>query len=149
MTLGDALADPADRLTDAIMLACSAHRGQVDKAGAPYILHSLRVMLAVTGEDQRIAAVLHDVVEDCGVDVADIAARFGAPVAQAVLALSRRDGEEYDVFITRCAADSIARTVKCADLADNLDLSRLPAITPSDMERAEKYRRSLDRLRGP
>ena len=76
MTLGDALANPADRLTDAIMLACAAHRGQVDKAGAPYILHSLRVMLAVTGEDQRIAAVLHDVVEDCGVDVADIAAPF-------------------------------------------------------------------------
>ena len=63
------------------------------------------------------------------------------------MALSRRDDEEYDVFITRCASDSIARTVKAADLADNLDLSRLPAITPSDMERAEKYRRSLDRLR--
>jgi hypothetical protein len=36
--------------------------------------------------------------------------------------------------------------VKRADIADNLDLSRLPTITPRDHERIAKYRRALDRL---
>ncbi len=133
-------------LEDAIILACSAHRGQFDKGGAPYILHPLRVMLGISGDDQRIAAVLHDVVEDSGIDPAVIADRFGDDVAQAVVALSRRDDEDYDAFIERCARNPIARDVKRADIEDNLDLSRLIRITASDRERGEKYRRALDRL---
>jgi hypothetical protein len=135
-----------DTLEDAIILACTAHRRQVDKAGAPYILHPLRVMQGVSGDERRIAAVLHDVVEDCGIDPAAIAARFGDAVADAVIALSRQEGEEYDAFIDRCARNPIARDVKRADIADNLDLSRLPAVTPRDHERVAKYRRALDRL---
>ena len=135
-----------DTLEDAIILACTAHRQQVDKAGAPYILHPLRVMLGVSGNERRIAAVLHDVVEDSGIDPAVIAARFGDDVAQAVVALSRRDDEDYDAFIERCARNPIARDVKRADIEDNLDLARLTRITASDRERGAKYRRALDRL---
>lgn len=113
-----------DTLEDAIVLACTAHRQQVDKAGAPYILHPLRVMQGVSGDERRIAAVLHDVVEDCGIDPVAIATRFGDAVADAVIALS----------------------VKRADITDNLDLSRLPAVTPRDYERFAKYRRALERL---
>ncbi|MEW6490876.1 MAG: hypothetical protein AB1578_23560, partial [Thermodesulfobacteriota bacterium] len=51
-------------LEDAIALAVSAHRGQVDKAGAPYVLHPLRVMLPMESDTEKMAAVLHDVVED-------------------------------------------------------------------------------------
>jgi guanosine-3',5'-bis(diphosphate) 3'-pyrophosphohydrolase len=51
-------------LERAICIAASAHAGQVDKAGAPYILHVLRVMLAMSSEEERIVAVLHDVLED-------------------------------------------------------------------------------------
>jgi len=133
-------------LEDAIIFACSAHRGQTDKGGAPYILHPLRVMLGVSGDERRITAVLHDVVEDSGIDPAVIAARFGDDVAQAVVALSRRDNEDYDAFIERCTRNPIARDVKRADIEDNLDLSRLTRITASDRERAAKYRRALDRL---
>ncbi len=52
-------------LERAITIAATAHAGQIDKAGAPYILHPLRVMLRVTTEAERITAVLHDVIEDC------------------------------------------------------------------------------------
>lgn len=52
-------------LERAIAIAAEAHAGQADKGGAPYILHPLRVMLAMSGDDERIAAVLHDVCEDC------------------------------------------------------------------------------------
>ncbi|MBP8277859.1 MAG: HD domain-containing protein [Propionivibrio sp.] len=57
-------------LEHAIALAASAHSGQVDKAGQPYILHPLRLMLAVTTPDERMAAVLHDVVEDTAITLA-------------------------------------------------------------------------------
>ena len=52
-------------LEKAIAIAAEAHAGATDKAGAPYILHPLRVMLKVKSPDARIVAVLHDVVEDC------------------------------------------------------------------------------------
>src|SRR5260370_39001723 len=54
-------------LEDAIALAMKAHLGQKDKAGEPYILHPLRVMFRLgwdAPEAAKIAAVLHDVVED-------------------------------------------------------------------------------------
>jgi len=139
--------DPSpSALDEAILLATTAHRGQVDKAGAPYILHPLRVMLAQTDEVRRIAAVLHDVVEDCGVAPDMIRARFGDAVADAVVALTRNEDEDYDAFIARCAANPIARDVKRADIADNLDLSRLSTITDRDRDRAAKYQRALAQL---
>ena len=51
-------------LDRAIEIAVQAHSGQLDKGGAPYILHPLRVMLRMATEEERIVAVLHDVVED-------------------------------------------------------------------------------------
>ena len=47
-------------LERAIALAAKAHEGQVDKAGAPYVLHPLRMMLRVATTEERITAVLHD-----------------------------------------------------------------------------------------
>jgi hypothetical protein len=44
----------------AIEIAVSAHSGQVDKAGQPYILHPLRMMLRLDGEAKRIVAVLQE-----------------------------------------------------------------------------------------
>ena len=53
-------------LERAIAIATEAHAGQADKAGAPYVLHPLRVMQALGSEQERIVGVLHDVVEDGG-----------------------------------------------------------------------------------
>jgi len=66
-------------LERAIAIAAAAHAGQVDKAGQPYILHPLRVMLRVATEHERIAAVLHDVVEDTDVTLHTLAAEGFAP----------------------------------------------------------------------
>jgi (p)ppGpp synthase/HD superfamily hydrolase len=52
-------------LERAIAIAAEAHAGQTDKAGAPYILHPLRMMMGLTSDEERIVAVLHDVCEDC------------------------------------------------------------------------------------
>jgi (p)ppGpp synthase/HD superfamily hydrolase len=52
-------------LERAISIAAEAHTGQTDKAGERYILRPLRIMLALSTDEERIVGVLHDVVEDC------------------------------------------------------------------------------------
>lgn len=144
---GQAMTDTRQALEEAISLALSAHSGQRDKGGNPYILHPLRVMSRMVGEDHQIAAVLHDVVEDGDVTIDQIAEGFGWNVADAVDALTRRDGEDYMAFIDRCAANPIAAKVKMADLEDNMDIRRLGrALTDEDARRQAKYSRARGRL---
>ncbi|GIV58107.1 MAG: hypothetical protein KatS3mg042_1020 [Rhodothermaceae bacterium] len=134
-------------LEDAIVLAARAHRGQRDRAGAPYILHVLRVMLAMPDETARMAAVLHDVVEDTACTLDDLrAAGFPEEVVSAVDALTRRPGEPYEAFIRRAAAHPVARRVKRADLEDNMDLRRLDRITAADLDRLRRYREAWGHL---
>lgn len=134
-------------LERAIALAAEAHAGMVDKAGAPYILHPLRVMLRVADERARIAAVLHDVVEDTEWTLERLREEgFDPEVLAAVDALTRRNGEDYYDFCRRAAQHPIARIVKRADIEDNLDLSRIPDPSPEDHARIERYRRALDLL---
>jgi (p)ppGpp synthase/HD superfamily hydrolase len=77
------------RFADAATFACEQHHGQRRKgSGAPYVTHPMAVASLVAefggDEDQAIAALLHDVMEDCDVGRDDIAERFGEPVAQMV-----------------------------------------------------------------
>lgn len=136
-----------NKLDEAIRLAADAHSGQVDKGGAPYIFHPLRVMMAMASDEDRIAGVLHDVVEDSSYEMVDILSQFGVAIAGAVEALTRRDDETYEAFIERCARNPIARRVKLADLADNMDLNRLGREpTPDDQRRFDRYNRALSYL---
>lgn len=134
-------------LAKAIAYCAMAHVHQVDKAGAPYALHPLRMMLSLTEECDRMAALLHDTIEDCGVTVAHLeTAGFPPAVIEAVLALTKREGEPYEDFIRRAARNPIARRVKIADLRDNMDLARIAAPAEADFARLEKYRRALSIL---
>lgn len=132
----------------AIELALKAHTGQVDKGGAPYILHPLRLMLRMDGEAEAIAAVLHDVVEDADISLDDLrASSLPEDAIRAIGCLTKREGEDYEAFIRRVDADDIARKVKIADLEDNLNITRIPDLTPPDLERVAKYHRALRWLR--
>lgn len=132
------------KLTDAIILACAAHRGQIDKGGADYILHPLRVMMAMSTEQERIVAVLHDVIEDSpSIRLPEIEEAFGGRIAAAVDAITKRAAESYEDYVARVAADELARKVKLADLKDNSDLSRLGReLTEADRKRLAKYLRA-------
>lgn len=128
-------------LERAIEIAARAHAGQVDKAGQPYILHPLRVMLAVKLHDERIAAVLHDVVEDTTVTIEQLRSEgFSAAVLDAVLALTKTKGEGRLSAATRAAQNAIARAVKLADVADNMDLRRIAEPSERDFARIEEYK---------
>jgi len=134
-------------LEDAILIAAEAHRGKEDKGGEPYVLHPLRVMLKLQGAEERIAAVLHDVVEDTGRELADLAwMGFSEAVVAALDALTHRDGESYEEYVERAAANRIARKVKLADLEDNMDVRRLKDFGREDGERFQKYHKAWRRL---
>ena len=133
----------------AIEIAAAAHSGQTDKAGQPYILHPLRVMLACEGEATRIVAVLHDVIEDSDWTPEALRAEGASDAILAALeTVTRRDDETYAEFIERAAGNEIGRAVKIADLHDNLDLSRIAQPTQPDFARMDRYRAALQHLGG-
>jgi guanosine-3',5'-bis(diphosphate) 3'-pyrophosphohydrolase len=136
-------------LEKAIEIAARAHTGQVDKAGQPYILHPIQVMLRVQGEDARIAAVLHDVVEDSEVTIDDLRVEgFSSVVLEAVAALTKQKGETRIEAAFRASENEIARIVKLADNAENMDLSRIPNPTEKDHRRMREYEKVREILLG-
>ena len=140
---------PMSTLERAIAIAAEAHTGQTDKGGAPYILHPLRVMLRVEGEDARIAAVLHDLVEDTHWTFEDLRREgFGDGVIAALDGLTRREGEIYLDFCRRAATNKLARQVKLADIQDNLDPARIAALPAENRSLADRYRKALAILLG-
>lgn len=116
-------------LRDAIVLATSAHAGQFDKGGQPYILHPLRVMLAVPSPAARVVAVLHDVLEDVPA-YRQNAISLLMPYTGLLLALKgvtkhEYGKESYKDFIKRVRRTSaLAIQVKLADITDNSDPTR-------------------------
>jgi (p)ppGpp synthase/HD superfamily hydrolase len=136
-------------LERAIEIAAKAHSGQTDKGGDVYILHPLRVMLRLSSAEARIAAVLHDVVEDSDITIDFLRQEgFSEQVLTAIESLTKRKGEDYAAFIERFAQDSVARQVKVEDLRDNMDLSRLgQKPLEKDLVRQAKYAKALARLR--
>jgi GTP pyrophosphokinase len=138
-----------DDLERAIEIALDAYEGQTDKAGETYIRHPLRVMEQVETRRQRVVAVLHDVVEDSEYDLNQIEDAFVAEIRDAVDAMTKRDGEDYlDDFIPRVAENDIARAVKLADIEDNMDLTRLPAVSDDVLEKQATYHAAWHRLQG-
>jgi len=71
---------------------------------------------------------------------------FSEEVIEAVTALTYQHGEDYEAYILRVRLNRIARRVKLADLTDNMNLTRLPRVTPKDMTRLNKYKRAVEVL---
>lgn len=139
----------APALEDAIALAADAHRGQIypTASGEPFILHPLRVMLRVESTAERIVAVLHDLIEDTAYTLDDLRLRgYQDDVIEAVDCLTRRNGETYEHYIERVASNAIARRVKLADLAENLENNRRQPRTAQRAERIRRYERAQERL---
>lgn len=140
-------------LDRAIQIAAEVHAGQKDKAGAPYVLHPLRLMMKMNSEAAMIVAMLHDVVEDCrpaGRWTFDRLSSegFSDEIVEALKCVTKlQKGENYDEFIDRAMTNDIAREVKLADLEDNMNMLRLDVVDQESLERLAKYHRSSKRLR--
>lgn len=125
-------------------IAKRAHKGQVDKAGAPYILHPETVASFVTKDDEKIVVYLHDVIEDTPCQLRDLEnAGFSSEIIKAVDLLTRKTGQSYKQYLKLVKTNELARVVKLADLKHNLDLSRLTHVTENDIKRLKKYQDAI------
>jgi len=137
-------------LQRALEIAVTAHKGQVQKSGSPYVLHPLRLMFSVTGEAAQICAVLHDVVEDTHWELAELKAEgFSQDVIEALDCLTHQAGVPYETYIEKISSNSLASKVKLADLKDNMNVRRLPRLNANALARVEKYHKAWVKLGGP
>lgn len=135
-------------LATAIQVALTAHAGQQDKAGQPYILHPLRLMLRMSTPEDMIVAVLHDVVEDSQITRADLERMgFAEPILDALDALTHREEQSYEDYIAAIKQVPLARRVKLADLEDNSNILRLSEVTQASLERLQKYHTAWQTLK--
>ena len=138
-------------LEEAIRFAASRHEGQVLKNGTPFIMHPLHVMgdPALTTDQERLVAVLHDVIEDCGVTPDELRELgYSQEVVDAIAFMTKLPGDSYEQYAARLAAGpALARKVKLADLRHNMDTARIPNFgSERDLERQACYERAYEVL---
>lgn len=138
----------------AYRFADEAHLGQLRKSGDPYITHPIAVAQQCTAwklDAQAIcAALMHDVLEDCGVTKADMTERFGTHIAELVDGLTKLDklefhsrehnqAESFRKMLLAMARDVRVILIKLADRTHNMR-------TMSDMPRSKWGRISSETL---
>lgn len=122
-------------VTEAVIFASQKHDAMLRKGtDLPYIVHPVEVMAiasALTDDPEILAAaVLHDVIEDCGVTEEELSFHFGARVTRLVLSETQlSDGDPFATWDMRKkeAISRIARggrSVKLIALADKLSNMR-------------------------
>lgn len=135
-------------ISKALHIAKTAHRGQLDKGGNPYILHPIAVSQLVDSEEEKIVALLHDVVEDTDITLEYLKlAGFSDNIIAAVSVLTKQPGVSYDDYISKLKENPIAARVKVADITHNSDISRIPNPTEKDLERIKRYKAKLAKLK--
>jgi len=132
----------------ALEIAAAAHAGQTDLAGRPYIQHVVRVAEAVAmyGDKAVMVALLHDVLEDSAITAGQLYEQFPVDVVEAVGAITHKKRERYSAYIARVAEVPLARTVKLADLQDNISRSSQLPDTQTAADRKRKYLRAILQL---
>ena len=137
-----------DKTKKAMKMCFEAHKEQKDKSGLPYVFHPFHLAEQMDDEESTVVALLHDVVEDTGYTLDDLAEMgFGDTVIAALELLTHDDDSPYLDYVRRIKTNPLARKVKLADLAHNSDLDRLNHDpTEEDRERVEKYRKSIEIL---
>jgi (p)ppGpp synthase/HD superfamily hydrolase len=136
-------------LEKAIELALKYHKGQTKNGtGEEFILHVLRVMNKMDSNEERIAAVLHDIVEKSNCTLDELKKQgFSNKTINTVDALSKRKGEDYADYISRVKKDPVAVKVKIADLEDNMDIRNIMDITAIDIEKMNRRKKYYSELK--
>ncbi len=125
-----------------LVLATTAHAGQYDKAGKPYILHPLAVMNILASEDEELQCIAlgHDIIEDTKTTYRELrAAGMSERVIEGIRAMTKVPGQTYEEYQEAVLANRDAMFVKKADLTHNTDIRRLKGVTEKDIARMAKY----------
>lgn len=129
------------------------HAGQVDKGGQPYHLHPMAVAELLppeSDEDEYLAALLHDVLEDTGVTESDLRDfGYSEKTIGIVKLLTRPSGVTYLDWIRQIAASGNqgAIRVKLADNAHNSDPKRIAQLPSEQRSIVKRYEKSIRILR--
>ena len=112
-------------LDEALNLVANHFRGITDKSGSPYVLHCIRAMMTVESLDAKMVAVMHDLIEDTPMTLAQLRTKgFSEQVVNGVDLVTHKDDVSYPDYIVAIKRNSIATEVKLADLKDNTSLNR-------------------------
>lgn len=134
----------SEAIEKAYQIAKAAHKGQVDKGGNDYIKHPIAVASLVKTEDEKIVALLHDVVEDTLVSLQNLREKgFAESIIEAVDCITKRNGETLESYLNRVKSNRISTVVKIADLTHNSDITRIPNPKQKDYDRLERYKQEL------
>lgn len=127
-------------------VAARAHKGQLRKDGTPYFAHPVKVAIRCKTAEQKIVAILHDVVEDTEVSFGQLRELgFSNKILSALDSVTKRPGETYADFVLRSKANAIGRVVKIADIEDNL--SDQSALDPDEAKfLTTRYTKALEVL---
>ncbi len=125
-------------------IATVAHKGQFDRCGVEYINHPRTVASYVDNPKEKIVAWLHDTIEDTDITEADLRPVFGDEITDAVVALTKTEGEDYFDYISRVIKNPLSARVKIADLTHNMKPDRIPHPTEEDQKRMEKYKKAYE-----
>ena len=134
-------------LGKAISIAVDSHSGQVNDKAQPYVLHPLRMMFKAVTIEEKIIAVLHDVIEKTTIDLEYLrSVGFSDRIVLGIDALSRRPQENYDKYIDRVAENKLATKVKIIDLDDNINSLDLDKSQESKSNKFLKYQKARNTL---
>jgi hypothetical protein len=127
----------------AYILAKSSHGDDLNsKCGELYFNHCVRVSRRFVSWGQYLeaaTAILHDTLEDTGVDANQIKA-ISEDLFNAVNALTKTDKLTYKAYKHQVKSNSVAAAVKLEDLLDNFNLNRIQVeVTIKDAKRSLRY----------
>ena len=120
-------------------IAYKAHEGQTDKAGVPYIFHPIHIAEQMDSDESCILALLHDVIEDSNITLEILSKYFNDDIITALRVLTKKENDDYVMYIKRVKTNKLATKVKIKDLEHNRDLTRLDEVTDKDRKRSLKY----------
>jgi GTP pyrophosphokinase len=144
-----------DLVRDAYVAAARAHEGQTRASGEPYVMHAVAVARILAGLHLDIttvaAALLHDVLEDTGVEHAQLQERFGDEIAAMVDGVTKlgkiewQSREERQAESLRKMFLAMANDIRIVliKLADRLHNMRTIAPLP-DWKRQRTSQETLD-----
>ncbi len=136
-----------EQLQNAISLATSAHFGQYDKAGAPYILHPMRVMMRMPTVEGKIVAIGHDVIEDTSITIADLVKEdWPDECVCSIDSMTKCVSETYTAYLDRVISDLLASECKLEDMRDNSNIYRLQKVAKHHLRMIAKYHKGATRI---
>ena len=130
----------------ALRLCFNGHRDQVEKTGMPYVFHPFHLAEQMQDEYTTVVALLHDIVEDTDMTLAELSELgFPTPVTEAIALMTHSPEIPYMDYVREIGKNPIAKAVKLADLRHNSDLSRMDVseIDQWAIKRTEKYKEAI------